>query len=515
MSSSLASRLFSVRSLWIAVPLVLVFGTTVTDYLSIDTWWMIATGKFIADAGAVPSRYPFTFAPQGPEFVDTQWLAQLIYYAPYPVLGLQGIALLNALILTASFAMLMRVAWERSASVPVAAICTLMAVTLTQNSLGARAQSLGFLCFILTCWMLWSPVEHLDRRRIVLRMVALGAIEALWANTHGSFFLGPFLTALLLSGHLIDSALHHQFRSRTMSTRTTFFAVVMVLQAAATLITPFGLDLYRYIGALVANPAVRSYISEWTPTSSDPTAVTILVISGTTTLGCMLVSSRRQRPRAADVLILLGFGMLAWQAVRNVAWLALISTPILAAYAVRLPWPSRSDRPTEVPIPSHVFAINAVLLAILLALAVSLLPWLKAGHPLLPVERYGMVHPNDPQAAASFLLSLDRCGRVFAPQWWSGYLNWRLWPHCQTMIDIPVEVFQPEVILDFKVINAGEDTWDALLDQYRVDVLLLSQGSQGTLLERARQSPSWSVVYEDHLSTILSRAQGVSFAPRS
>src|SRR5438128_1753003 len=98
------------QPLWISVPLLLAFASTAHARIGIDTWWIIGMGRVIAGSWRLPEAYPFTFGPQAPGFVDSQWLAQLVFYAPIPFVGIEGVPVLNALILTATMAIMMRVA---------------------------------------------------------------------------------------------------------------------------------------------------------------------------------------------------------------------------------------------------------------------------------------------------------------------------------------------------------------------------------------------------------------------
>jgi len=478
---------------------------TMTNPLVIDSWWMIATGRFIAQTHTIPAVYPFTYGDQIPGFVDAQWLAQLLYYAPYPLLGYEGVVFFNALIVTAAFALLMRVAWILSHNVAVAAACITLAVLFTLNSVGARAQNLAFLYFALTAWALWPIAPDEPPRSAARRLAAIGVVEILWANSHGSFFLGPTLSGLLLFGLWIDGALYGQLVPTIRSPRSCFLAITLVVQLVATLVTPFGTNLYSYAGRLVGNPVIRSRITEWMPTRSDPAAMFVCTFTTILVIAVVVLSWRRYPPSSSELLVLIGFGALAQQAVRNVVWWEMASTPILAAHLARVPLPASVTLRRADPAPIHVLVPNAILLVALLGAALSFLPWLQARNPLVGPGHGGLANSLELRPVVAFLQERPSCGRMFTPQWWSGYLNWELWPHCQTMIDIPVEVFTQEALTDFLAINQGAEGWEAKLDRDHVDVLLLSRISQDTLIQGARQSPSWKPVHEDDVSVVFVR----------
>src|SRR5204863_7857855 len=97
-------RILRPGTVWALMPLGCSFGTLASNPITGDTWWTITTGRLVFETGRLPDFYPFTFAPESVAFVDAQWLAQVVYYLPYPLLGLGGVAALNALIVTATFA---------------------------------------------------------------------------------------------------------------------------------------------------------------------------------------------------------------------------------------------------------------------------------------------------------------------------------------------------------------------------------------------------------------------------
>src|SRR5712692_4313684 len=82
-------------ALWIAAPLVLIFALTAHGRLGIDTWWIIALGKLISESWRLPDTYPLAFGPQIQGYVDSQWLAQIVFYAPIPLFGVEGVSVLN------------------------------------------------------------------------------------------------------------------------------------------------------------------------------------------------------------------------------------------------------------------------------------------------------------------------------------------------------------------------------------------------------------------------------------
>jgi hypothetical protein len=500
----IASKL-RIETVWLLLPLVLVFATTAASPLKGDAWWTITTGRLIAATHTLPTSYPFTFPPQSTPFVDAQWLAQLVYVAPYPLLGLEGIVVLDAMLVTATFALLLALAFRRSRSARAAALCTALGGVVAGTNLQPRAQTLGYLCFAATLWLLGPPAlgGRTDAPHDRWRIGALFAIEALWANLHGSFFLGLALTALFFLGHVGEQWRSQKLQAVLSQSRTRFLLFAGLAQALATLITPFSLGLYAYVLQLSGNATIRTEITEWLPPRLDTSTGVVFFVSLGLVVACLAGS--RLRWRLTDVLLLTAFGVLGLQAIRNVAWWGLILGPVLAPYAAQVRLPLRSgDTPSK---PIRVLP-NAILIGALGLIALSALPWVKDANPLLPDERRGVITTDAPRDAARFLATRTDCGRVFSPQTWSGYLEWSFWPRCLTMVDEgPIEVYSQQVWDDYWTMHTGDQAAVEILDKYGVDLLVLSEEQQARLIEQVRASPRWRQIYGDEQAGVFERTE--------
>src|SRR5581483_6941454 len=99
---ALAALFFRVESIWLLLPLAFVFWTTAATPITPDAWWTLATGRSAPQTRILPTADPFTFPPAPFGFVDPQWLAQRLFFTPYPAFGLAGVGLVDAAIGTAT-----------------------------------------------------------------------------------------------------------------------------------------------------------------------------------------------------------------------------------------------------------------------------------------------------------------------------------------------------------------------------------------------------------------------------
>src|SRR5262249_6688223 len=79
-----------------------------------------------------------------------------------------------------------------------------------------------------------------------------------------------------------------------------------------------------------------------------------------------------------------------------------------------------------------------------------------------------------------------------------------------TFVDARVEVHTPQVFLDYLAIDSGVYSWQRLLDNYRVDHLVLSTRYQPRLAELVQRSAAWRETYEDPKVVVDGRADAAT-----
>jgi len=153
-------------------------------------------------------------------------------------------------------------------------------------------------------------------------------IVALWANVHGSFFLGPLVLGLAW----IDDQ-----HDRGKTARLTLgIAVVSVVTAS---LTPFGPSVWAYAIGLSTNPEVTKRITEWQPTSLRDVPGILFYVSAVVIVALI---ARRGRAVAWPMLAwLTPFFLIGIYAIRGVAWWPLGALPALKARTSFLSFPAR------------------------------------------------------------------------------------------------------------------------------------------------------------------------------
>jgi hypothetical protein len=188
-----------------------------------DTWWQLRTGQYILETGRLPTTDSFSWTARGSYWPNHEWLAEVAFYLTYELAGMRLVAVLCALTIIATWALIYKLT---PGSDKTRGYCLLAAIG-TQSVMWSIRPALFSLLFVaVTLALLANRKQHWIYPCLFL----------LWANTHGAVaFGGVVLGAATLASLWTD--------------RRSFWhwALISALSAAATLITPLGLGLWRLV----------------------------------------------------------------------------------------------------------------------------------------------------------------------------------------------------------------------------------------------------------------------------
>src|SRR5439155_25001891 len=146
-----------------------------------DSWLAILGGREVVAHG-LPTHDTLAIWTHGREWVDQQWLAQLLFYGLYAFGGIKLALYAHAAVAAAAFTVAIVVARSRGAS--TRSICWVAVPAyflLTWSAWVARAQSLALLLFVVLVALLIRDARSPSRRvYLVLPLLVL------WANLHGT-----------------------------------------------------------------------------------------------------------------------------------------------------------------------------------------------------------------------------------------------------------------------------------------------------------------------------------------
>jgi hypothetical protein len=456
-----------------------------------DFWWHMAQGRLLAQSGQVPQFDVFSWTRPGAPFYNQSWLSQGIFYALHQLGGVALLLFVQALLITLSYALLLRLATRRiaierhsdaGAMRVVALVLTAVMLTSFDNWL-VRPQSYAIPIFVAFFTVLTN--YRLGYSKVLW---PLPLLMIMWVNIHGSFVLGIGLLAIVL---LAEWCKMRSGNSALNSSSLRLLAVWSAITIAALLINPRGIEVLSYVKMMLADPS-NKFSAEWlspTPRSLNDALFFVFAIAFFVTL----IYARR-RPDLTDILLAVAFFWLAITSGRYIIWFAIVAMPTLALAIAS----HQKSPPSALP-----STLNTALVAIFWLMVLPCLPWLKPALDL-PSPMGDLVSEETPVSATKVLRSLPEAARprrLFHNPPTGSYLTWAA-PEQKVFIDTRFEFYPPQQWRDYLQLSNGENV-ENLLQKYAFDGLLLDAQQEKPLLQALKNNDRWQIRHHDKRFVLL------------
>ena len=375
---------------------------TLTGAIGADSWLTLVGGREVVHGG-IPHTDSLTAWTAGREWVDQQWLAQLLSYGLFVVGGVVLVVVTHALLTIGAAAL--AVATARKTGASARAVSVVLAISIFPLLLGTwqfRAETYAHLLFVLLAALL-----VLDSRRPTRRVWLALPILAVWANFHGSIVLGVVLT-MLRGAQLIGTPpqqLRHSLRRRCSRGLPLLVGAPLSLLAS-----PYGTSGISYYSHVLLHSRFGSLVVEWQPPHLAPLTAAFYLLAA---VGLWLLaregSALTRFEQASFVLILVA----AMLSMRNIVWFALLALIVLPR-AVSAALEKRPAAPER-------RMVNAAFAGILLAVVGAALVMASSR----PSDGYLHGYPPAAAGAIAAAVEKDPSLRVFAEERFADWLLWQ------------------------------------------------------------------------------------------
>ena len=228
-----------------------------------DLWGHLRFGLDTLVARQLTATDPYSFTQDMP-WINHEWLSEVILAGAWRAGGVVGIVLMKAAVLSGTFALL---AHTVRRNIPPAyrwwmLALTIAAVTPSANTIRPQLWTLLGLAYL--GWTLWGSEDgRLEgHRRLSPNLGALPLLFLFWANLHGGWIVGLGVASSWLVGKLLDELVQTQATGPSRHAALIRLGAVLIVSVATTLINPYGLQLWRFLGSTVG---VGREITEWRP----------------------------------------------------------------------------------------------------------------------------------------------------------------------------------------------------------------------------------------------------------
>ena len=444
-------------------------------------------GKHILEQRVIPTHDLFSHTLTGESRPPYEWLSQVIFEIANQWLGLDGVILLTAILLSAVILLLYRHCFNRSQSVLISFLVVLIATGATSIHWLPRPHVITFL--LLAIW-----IHNLEKLRTgkQIRIYFFPLIMLFWANLHGGFIFGFLAFAAYFAGWLWD-----KWRNRASMESGKKFFLAGIYSLAASIVTP---DLWHNWEAVLNNRSsfiLTRTVETMPPNLSDPSVAPFVILLLLTVFFSL---ANWQSISAAHVFLLGGFAVLALMMTRNIPLFAIVCAPILAEWiatkANQFPaWKRFDERFVNLATPSRSFLLPAILII------------LSVGFFAYSHAKGRQVYQFNPQVfpvqAVDWLKENPIEGNMFNEFNWGGYLLYRLWPRNLVFVDSQSDFYGEPLMRDYETMMYAKNNWRDLLNQYQITWAIIP--SNAPLANQLEQEIGWTVLYEDPVAVIIQR----------
>ena len=514
-SASWAISRLRIEHLWMSIPVLLVIWMGFMHPLrTLDFWWHLKVGEVIFTSRAIPRVDQFSFTEAGRPFIYQNWLGEVLYYLAYQAGGFPLLIGLNTLLLLLALVPIFHLCLKASDRRRMAILCALLAAVVLGLYSNMRPQCYSFVFFAAFYWMLW---EYRDRRRNCLW--ALPLLMILWVNLHGAFVLGIGMMGIVLGTETIRRMVRGPRADTLSPPALAKLTLILGLTVLACMANPEGPRVFAYVRQLQVDPSSQLFVTEWqVPDIKELSGV--LTFFGPFFLALLVFFYARCRLSLTELGLFLAFAVFGLGAIRNGIWFALVTTPMLARHLTALEGSNLlrdiQARPHLGPLvrrlqswrqsrPPARHWLNWVILLGLALFTVMLSPWVR---PHLRVERLRvqLIEEGTPVGAMDYIAEQHLTGNIFHPQAYGDYLIWRLWPQQRSFLDGRVHLYSSSLVQDY-ILVFHDQNWESRLSKYDIQYLLLPKDDQNSkvMIEDARNSENWTLLYEDDISVLFER----------
>ncbi|OGO11625.1 MAG: hypothetical protein A2Y53_05250 [Chloroflexi bacterium RBG_16_47_49] len=457
-----------------------------------DFWWHITIGREIISTGQIPTIDIYSYTANGQPYPSYQmfWLMEIVLYELFNLGGPALVIFIHSLVICSAYVIIFWICKQLSKSWRIAAFGAIFAAALGLNDWNVRPQGITFLLASLFLLAIYEYRKY--RKWGWLAVFPLGML--VWVNSHGTFLIGLVLMGIWLGQTTWDGIQLRNFdENRTTKRLVLTASIIFGITTLTCLINPRGLGIINYIKTLTGNSVVQNLVTEWAPPTFNNLMGTIFLLG--LMGGAIVLALSPQRPNIIQIMTFLVFGLLGLKTSRGSVWFGLAMAPILAEHISSIvnQLQTVERRPMNL---EGSRTLNIIFAIVIIAMGLLSLPWFKSALPL-PQAKAGLVSEETPVQATQVLLKENPTGRVFNSMSFGSYLIWAAYPQYQVFVDPRIELFSEKTWLDYLNISNASVNWETLLNNYEVNILMLSPVEQPALVEAVLESGGWELLYKD------------------
>jgi hypothetical protein len=465
--------------------------------------WHIRTGQQILATHAIPHVDSFSSTMNGKPWFAWEWLYDVVVGELEAKLYLNGVVWFTAIVIAAVFAWIFRLLIVHGTQICIALGLVLLALSASTIHFLARPHVLSWLFTLAWFWILDSSER--DSAANDRRLWLLPPLMLLWVNLHGGWLVGFVLLAIFwLSAawtwlRAKENSLEDSLRKIAAAKHTRQLTWVTLLCAVATLANPYGSRLHAHVYGYLSNRFLMDHIDEFQSPNFHGIAPRCFLVLLLITLAALAVRGRDLRLSSLfTVLFAIYAGLYASRNIPvSALLLAMILGPLLSSRASTQGFFHRM-RNMELKMRGHLWPA--------LAIAFTLYLTANGGHFNTTLLMNAHFDPlRMPADAVNYIVNHDVKGPILSPDYWGGYLIYRLHPKDQVVLDDRHDLYGEDFFKSYLKLIHVEPGWKDFLREHASSCVMLPK--QSALATVLAESSDWNAIYADNVAVIFTRRQ--------
>jgi hypothetical protein len=468
--------------------------------------WHIRTGQNILASHAIPRVDSFSSTMNGRPWLAWEWLYDVKVGGLDSAFGLNGVVWFTALAIAAVFGGMFQFLVRRGTNLFAALVLVLLAISASTIHFLARPHVLSWLFTVIWFWILDSTERKgmADDRSSSRWLWLLPASMLLWVNVHGGFLLGFVLIGIFWLGSMwtwlssSESRIEESMRKIAAGKRARCLALVGLLSALVSLVNPYGWKLHAHVYGYLSNRFLIDHIDEFQSPNFHGIAqkcfLALLLVS------IAVLIARGRRLSLSHILVVLFAVYAGLSASRNIPisaiLLGVVIGPLLPSIGVAESFSQRM-RAVETGMRGNLWPLAAIAFTFALVANGGRLGstlWMDAHFDpqRMPVQ------------AVDCLRSQDAAVPILAPDYWGGYLIYRLYPQAQVVVDDRHDLYGEQFLRSYLKFLHAEEGWEGFLREHPAGYIVLPRKS--ALATVLTESHEWKRTYADDVAVVFQSA---------
>ena len=447
-----------------------------------DVWWHLKTGKVIYETKNLPAHDIFTQEGYKYEWVNHEWLSELIFYIVY-LIGDENLKVLiffKAIVLGLTYLYLFYILNKNIKSPIIAFISTLFALWIGKHTFYVRPPIFTYLCLVIFFSLI---INYLAKKKLSKTLVvALFFLMLIWTNLHGGAILGLILSFFLI----LDSIFYLLQKKESISyLKNNLFIFIIVL--LGILLNPWGYKTLLLPFKVMQDSYLPKIIYELQPPELKYLPQLKIFIP-------LFFISLMGKDKPFRIFDMLSVAFFTYESLSSVRHLPLFG--LICGYYFGLSfWQA-----FKVNIKKVKGSFKFVLLLFCIFLYIHLvkihLPFLKE----FLNNKLGYIKENYPEGVCTYIIIHKIPGPYFNDENFSGYLIWRLSPeYGKIFTDVRFDIFKSDFLpYTFAVkegYTKGKYTLQKTLEKFKPNAIILYKNANGCKI--LSKMNKWKIAYKD------------------